>query len=182
MLVLFSLKNGPFRKGTSFSCMLLPDLFRTTINFNISYLCKPLQVDAVKHPLWVCQTPSWYLVLLHSNLSASSLSWFLKGLSFRLQCLQWSQGEVSRDGLESSQQSGHMESLQVPHEGDLNGRPGTPRDSMPSYLWQEVTKHSTSGILLRTRKQTPRTQSRYGTQLSKALNSQLHSGTFMMSI
>ena len=34
-------------------------------------------------------------------------------------------GEVSGDGLESSQQGCHMEALQVANEGDLHGRPGT---------------------------------------------------------
>ena len=34
-------------------------------------------------------------------------------------------GEVSRDGLESSQQSSHLEAVQEMNEGDLRGRPGT---------------------------------------------------------
>ena len=49
----------------------------------------------------------------------------LKGPSNCSKHADGSKGQVSRDELESSQQSGRMETLQAADEGDLHGRPGT---------------------------------------------------------
>ena len=49
----------------------------------------------------------------------------LKGPSNCSKHANGSKGQVSRDELESSQQSGCMETLQAADEGDLHGRPGT---------------------------------------------------------
>ena len=49
----------------------------------------------------------------------------LKGPSICRQHAIGPKGEVSGDGLESSQLGCHMETLQVANEGDLHGRPGT---------------------------------------------------------
>ena len=81
----------------------------------------------------------------------------LKGPSNCSKHADGSKGQVSRDELESSRQSGRMETLQAVNESDLHGRPGTRgEDSGPSYLWQEAMKHTTAGTLLRRQLKTAR--------------------------
>ena len=67
--------------------------------------------------------------LLPSTITEIALIQFslvvLKGLSICRQNAIGPKGEVSRDGLESSRQGCHMETLQAANEGDLRGRPGT---------------------------------------------------------
>ena len=61
---------------------------------------------------------------------------------------------------------------------DLHGRPDSMRrDSGPSYLWQEVMKHTTTGTLLKIQfKDRKVGTSRYGTLSRRASNNQLHFG------
>ena len=89
--------SGPFRKGTSFSRMLLHGPFRTTVNFDNSVTKGPTSVSHYKRTL--SNNP-----LVHAKCQvAISISyqvtcfqfhlWFLKGPSFRSQCLEWSHGK-----------------------------------------------------------------------------------------
>ena len=55
-------------------------------------------------------------------------------------------------------------------------------EERPSYLWQEVTKHTTTGTLLRKQSKTVRRWSRYGMHSKRALNNQLHFGISEMLI
>ena len=50
------------------------------------------------------------------------------------------------------------------------------RGSGPSYLWQEVTKHTTTGTLLKRQSGTVRRWISYGTFSRRASNNQLHFG------
>ena len=135
---LFCLVNKQsIQERYQFNYMLLPGPFRTTINFDLSVSIgpKPLQVDAVKYPLCVCQAPSWYLGLLHTNLSSSSLSWLLKGPSLRSQCQwypgrsiwRWTGEQPTKWPLGSySSAAWRWSSWQTRYPR---------RDSMPWYLW-----------------------------------------------
>ena len=49
-------------------------------------------------------------------------------------------------------------------------------EERPSYLWQEATKHTTTGTLLKTQLRTVRRWIRYGTLSRRASNNQLHFG------
>ena len=118
--------------------------------------------------------------LLSSIVAEISLIQFpfvvLKGLSNCRNHAVDPKGEVSGDELESSRQGSHMEGLQAGNGGDLRGSRYLRRDSGPSYLWQEVTKHTTAGTLLKTQYRTVRRWIRYGRHSKRALNNQLHFG------
>ena len=135
VLVLLSSISSLFRKGTSFSHMLLPSPFRTNVHFDNSVSIGP---TSVSHYKWMlsdtlcecarCQvnTLYCYIVICLPVLSHGSLK---DHLSNHNACGS-PKGEVSRDGLENSRQSGRFEGFQVPHEGDLHGQPGTSRETV----------------------------------------------------
>ena len=103
--------------------MLLPSPFRTTVNFDLSVSIGPTSISQYKWMLLgtpsVCTLCSCIVICL-PVLSHGSLKDHLSDHN-----AGGSQGEVSGDGLESSQQSGYLEAIQALHEGDLHGRTGT---------------------------------------------------------
>ena len=156
LVLLISWISGPFRKGTNLSYMLLLGPLRTTVNFDISVSIGPISISLYTWILsrTLCECARHHVDTLHITLviCCPVLSWLLKGPSFRSQCLQQSPGrsiqrwigeQLTKWPLGRCSSATWMSSLWQSRYQQ--------RDSMPSYLWQEVTKYSTAGTLSKTR-------------------------------